>query len=1482
MILLLLAALLTSYIPVWAAVDSIELYGFEMRPIQNMPSFDSAPVVYNTAYSAEDARTYYGRQLVDGVWNAWVNINYDTIGTEADYTAYCMQFTNENRVPELSKDFSEAEDKGSAVFKVKLEDSVDRSNLYFVVAAKNADGVSYAGVPVSNYIDVDETEKAVCIPLKLFTKAENFIGSTGTEAALDLSAFCGMGLVRKHSGEEQDPASSGKIYFSKMALAALDAIDDLTAQPEKREIVLSFTAPALESIDQYILTITDEHGNERNLTLTAADFETDGNRYVWRDTEAEEEVSYQYKIKLHESEFGLESAYSNSASAMLAEDIGGEDIPVDNASSVVELCEARNFTWPIPEGKHWCTSTKGGLSDKIYNAYISAGSFGMGSGRVIGYDLGYDNLFATEEEAASQSSFMVDYFLGGLYVTDQVFGGSSGKEKESINVSAAAETGYVVYKMYVEPTVDMKNAYIMMGSNWYKGDKDASIIMGVPLTDYISEEDKGKYITVCIPLTDFRLSNPNIFQRIWTYTWSTQMNDRVEFDFTHLNYFGLLRDCGEDVEKNPTSGFVYVSDMMICDVKPVTDLRAEDVTPEKVVLGWEHSSTRVEKYNIYRVENGERVLAGTSVTNRFLDMNDGMGFAEGETYTYVVEAVDAYGVPSPAVQTRLTVQPLDRPRKFKAEPYYSDTDTLAVDISWAPAEYGEIAEYVLYKDGREFQRFNTDVFSFRDTELTAHTKYTYTMRSVALDGQSSMETNRVTISAACLPAAGNLQYTAEGQNSVALSWSAAAYAEGYEIYINREFAAQTKDTSYTAHELPYNQELEFSVCAINAAGARSDSVYTRKVFLRNPDVVITQEIFEDSVGVGFALANSVNAVARITTDQTIEGDKALMCSFPVKMFDDQTVGFSGKWDVKGYRENGAKLCFWIYAEDNVDLSKLRVGLGTTTTLSWTNVPLRTMLTLKDYVSDKGKWSYVEIPFADFSETGVAVSDGEETSLPIDFSTVKELAFLYNNAQTLDGSTFYLDDVNVQQGNAWSVVQLMDDRGDTVKDSISAAAKAVTIEFDKPMDAASLNSETVWLEAADGNAVNTYGVYQNGVYTLNLLEPLSINTAYALQISGAKSADGMSGSWENRLTSNEDTPGTVTYRIPDIVPQISFAVSGSAVTVSLQMPNAPVYAIQEYKITVKYDQTTLRPNGANAVKLIGLAGGKVVQTDEEITISGNFAGRRLSGELAKLQFAAQKTAQTTLAVSGNAEVYHVRANKTAEAVVSAQKAVSVSVGGSGGSGNGGSPGSGSAAGRGQATVAGDTPIKPSDTQTVETVSFTDLYEAPWAADSITALAREGYISGYPDNTFRPLNSITREEFAALIVRLFRFTTENTTCTFTDVPEDAWYRQSVITAWDKGIISGIDEHSFGTGQTITRQDMCTMVYRAMQAARMTPDEKYDAYIFADQDAISDYALEAVGNLYKYGIISGVSETEFAPADLVNRAMAAKVLDGVNALM
>uniref|UniRef100_UPI0013E8E097 S-layer homology domain-containing protein n=1 Tax=Longirhabdus pacifica TaxID=2305227 RepID=UPI0013E8E097 len=50
----------------------------------------------------------------------------------------------------------------------------------------------------------------------------------------------------------------------------------------------------------------------------------------------------------------------------------------------------------------------------------------------------------------------------------------------------------------------------------------------------------------------------------------------------------------------------------------------------------------------------------------------------------------------------------------------------------------------------------------------------------------------------------------------------------------------------------------------------------------------------------------------------------------------------------------------------------------------------------------------------------------------------------------------------------------------------------------------------------------------------------------------------------------------------------------------------------------------------------------------------------------------------------------------------------------------------------------------------TTSFTDI-EGHWAEQKILQAVNDGYISGYPDNTFRPDDNITRAEFASVIAR-----------------------------------------------------------------------------------------------------------------------------------
>ena len=60
---------------------------------------------------------------------------------------------------------------------------------------------------------------------------------------------------------------------------------------------------------------------------------------------------------------------------------------------------------------------------------------------------------------------------------------------------------------------------------------------------------------------------------------------------------------------------------------------------------------------------------------------------------------------------------------------------------------------------------------------------------------------------------------------------------------------------------------------------------------------------------------------------------------------------------------------------------------------------------------------------------------------------------------------------------------------------------------------------------------------------------------------------------------------------------------------------------------------------------------------------------------------------------------------------------------------------------------------------------------------------------------------------------------------------------------------------------------MLYRA---AKFLPEKKYTP--FGDDDKISDYAKDAVYTLKEYRIISGKSDSEFAPLEPASRAEAA----------
>ncbi|MBQ3426073.1 MAG: S-layer homology domain-containing protein [Clostridia bacterium] len=173
-------------------------------------------------------------------------------------------------------------------------------------------------------------------------------------------------------------------------------------------------------------------------------------------------------------------------------------------------------------------------------------------------------------------------------------------------------------------------------------------------------------------------------------------------------------------------------------------------------------------------------------------------------------------------------------------------------------------------------------------------------------------------------------------------------------------------------------------------------------------------------------------------------------------------------------------------------------------------------------------------------------------------------------------------------------------------------------------------------------------------------------------------------------------------------------------------------------------------------------------------------------------------------------------------------------------------------------------------------FKDITEAAWARDEINGLAKAGIINGKTDTLFAPNDTITRAEFAKMLMGTLGLASNAyTTSSFRDVSTDAWYFEAVESAYNLGIITGVGEGIFAPNALITRQDMAVMVERAIDVAGKTIEETAEAKTFADEGSIADYANTAVDKLVKGGVINGMSDTEFAPLANATRAQAAKML-------
>lgn len=106
-------------------------------------------------------------------------------------------------------------------------------------------------------------------------------------------------------------------------------------------------------------------------------------------------------------------------------------------------------------------------------------------------------------------------------------------------------------------------------------------------------------------------------------------------------------------------------------------------------------------------------------------------------------------------------------------------------------------------------------------------------------------------------------------------------------------------------------------------------------------------------------------------------------------------------------------------------------------------------------------------------------------------------------------------------------------------------------------------------------------------------------------------------------------------------------------------------------------------------------------------------------------------------------------------------------------------------------------------------------------------------------------------------------------FDDVNDTDWFAESVRFAVENGLMNGVSETEFAPNDKLTRAMLVTILYREAGEPETDAEMPFG-------DVLTDsYYSKAVAWAYKNGIISGVSDTEFAPEENITREQIAAII-------
>lgn len=187
--------------------------------------------------------------------------------------------------------------------------------------------------------------------------------------------------------------------------------------------------------------------------------------------------------------------------------------------------------------------------------------------------------------------------------------------------------------------------------------------------------------------------------------------------------------------------------------------------------------------------------------------------------------------------------------------------------------------------------------------------------------------------------------------------------------------------------------------------------------------------------------------------------------------------------------------------------------------------------------------------------------------------------------------------------------------------------------------------------------------------------------------------------------------------------------------------------------------------------------------------------------------------------------------------------------------------------GTETIVSDTKMTESglvfscvDGATVKVVnnakSFADIKGGNWYNNAVDYVTARGIMNGMGDDTFSPGSTTTRAQVWTMLARLAGVDTTST--------EGSWY--DAARAW---IVETAISDGARADDSITRQELVTMLYRFAQFQGKAEGEIKSIESFSDAAQVSGWAKAAVEWAYGMGVMNGNADGTLDPTGNTTRA-------------